>query len=143
MFFIVRINYKGQVESHSIETRETVRDALIRFHNIIAADLSNSQVTYSAAYIFNDKGRNLVQPFVFLDENETEFPFEYSVLRTFNKNNSWSNSVEYKENLSESQKRFYNIIAADLQDSQVGFNFAAIITAEGAVEEVKAFSKAE
>lgn len=139
MYFIVRINFKGQTEAHSIETRSTKREALARFYNIIAADVGNSQVTYSAVYLLNEKGHSAVAPFVYLDDNEIEFPFNVAIIRTFNKNSSWSNSVEYRENLNEAHKRFFNILAADLQDEQIAFNLTAIISAEGSVEEIRAF----
>lgn len=55
-FAIVRIFYKGNVEQHSVEFRDTYLEAQQRYYTIIATDLANTDITYQAAYIINAGG---------------------------------------------------------------------------------------
>ena len=67
-------------------------------------------------------------------------PFDYAVIRTFtNANGQISNSIEFK-NFNEAQKRYFNIIATDLQNNQLTFNMAAIIDGDGNVIEGRSFN---
>ena len=144
MYQIVRIFFKGETESHSIEEREDYRDALTRFYSIIATDLGNAQNTYCFATILNDWGQNIVEPFYYcseepIDETEENLPFDYAVLRVRVKNDQRSTSVEYKTNQEEAFKRYFTILATDLDDATVTYNMGAVIDPRGSVLEGKGF----
>lgn len=55
-FAVIRIYYKGDKETHSVEFKDTYFEAQQRFYNIIASDLANADITYQAAYIINASG---------------------------------------------------------------------------------------
>ncbi|MBQ2527537.1 MAG: hypothetical protein II544_02175, partial [Spirochaetales bacterium] len=55
-FAIIRIFYKGDKETHSVEFKDSYFEAQQRYYNIIAADLANPDITYQAAYIINAAG---------------------------------------------------------------------------------------
>lgn len=55
-FVVIRIFYKGEAETHSVEFKDTYLEAQQRYYNVIAADLANSDITYQAAYIINAAG---------------------------------------------------------------------------------------
>lgn len=55
-FAVIRIYYKGDKETHSVEFKDSYFEAQQRFYNIIASDLANPDVTYQAAYIINASG---------------------------------------------------------------------------------------
>lgn len=55
-FVVIRIFYKGEAETHSVEFKDSYFEAQQRFYNIIASDLANPDVTYQAAYIINASG---------------------------------------------------------------------------------------
>lgn len=141
MYHIIRINYKDDVETHSIEQRETYREAVQRFHNIIAADLGNQSVTYCMTLVL-DGGFNFAQPaFVYTQhdqDGDPVNPFDYIVIREFVKSDQLSTSVEYKT-YEDAFKRYFNILAADLQDDNITYNCSAIISSDGTIIESKQF----
>lgn len=55
-FVVIRIFYKGEAETHSVEFKDSYLEAQQRYYGIIAADLANPDVTYQAAYIINAAG---------------------------------------------------------------------------------------
>lgn len=55
-YLVIRVFIKNETESHSVEIKESFRDAQVRFYGIIAADLANDEVTYNAAYIIDSNG---------------------------------------------------------------------------------------
>lgn len=55
-FAIIRIFYKGDKETHSVEFKDSYFEAQQRYYGIIAADLANPDVTYQAAYIIDAHG---------------------------------------------------------------------------------------
>lgn len=55
-FAIIRIFYKGDKETHSVEFKDTYLEAQQRYYNVIATDLANPDITYQAAYIINASG---------------------------------------------------------------------------------------
>ena len=61
---VIRIFFKGETKSHSVEYFNDYNSALQRYFNVIAADLANDQVTYNAAYLIDDGG-NLMRKDVF------------------------------------------------------------------------------
>lgn len=63
-YTVVRINYKGQTESHSVEHKATLKDAQKRFYSIIATDFGDDTVTWCAAYLIDSDG-NMMESRVF------------------------------------------------------------------------------
>ena len=57
MFYtVIRQFYKGDVETHSVERKETLEDARKRYFGIIATDLNDSAITWQAAYVIDSNG---------------------------------------------------------------------------------------
>lgn len=57
MFYsVIRIYYKGDAETHSVQMFNELRDAQKRYFNIIAADLADESITYQSAYIIDSNG---------------------------------------------------------------------------------------
>lgn len=65
----------------------------------------------------------------------------YSVLRLFQKSGQITHSVEHKTDYLEAQKRFYNIIAADLANSEITYHAAYIINSMGRIVDAKVFDR--
>ena len=55
-YAVIRIFFKGENETHSVEFKNTLIEAQQRFFNVVAADLANNEITYQAAYIIDAKG---------------------------------------------------------------------------------------
>lgn len=55
-YLIIRVFFKGETETHSVEIKQNFRDAQVRYYGIIAADLANEEITYNAAYIIDNNG---------------------------------------------------------------------------------------
>ena len=68
-FQVIRIFFKGEAKSHSVEYFDDYNAALQRYFNILAADLANNQVTYNSAYLI-DNGGNVIRRDVFDRRNE-------------------------------------------------------------------------
>ena len=146
MYYVVRIRWTGETESHSIEQREDYRAALARFHSVIAADVSAEAVTYCAALLLNDQMQLVVSPFYYSVTTDAigdpHALFENLVGRVIVDNNGYRNSIEYK-NLEEAYKRYFNIIAADLQDENITYNGAFIVDRVGRIIESRSFKRPE
>ena len=66
MFYIVtRLFYKGDAETHSVQTFKDSRQAKIRFYNIIAADLADGDITYQSATIMDSNCNFILPPVVY------------------------------------------------------------------------------
>lgn len=146
MYYVVRIRWTGETASHSIEQREDYRAALARFHSVIAADVSTEAVTYCAAFLLNDQMQLAVSPFYYSVNTDLigdpHAPFEYVVGRVIIDNNGYRNSIEYR-NQEEAYKRYFNIIAADLQDENITYNGAFIVDRVGRIIESRSFKRPE
>lgn len=55
-FTVIRIFFKADAETHSIQFFDSYLAAQQRYYNIIAADLATEDITYQAAYIINSQG---------------------------------------------------------------------------------------
>lgn len=62
---IIRIFFKGETKSNSVEYSDNYIAASQRFYNIIAADLANAEVTYQATYLKNKYGNDVLAPVVY------------------------------------------------------------------------------
>ena len=70
MFYqVIRIFFKGENKSNSVEYFDNYLLAQARYHNIIAADLQNQEVTYQGTYII-DNGGNMLERAIFDRRNE-------------------------------------------------------------------------
>lgn len=57
MFYsVIRIFYKGDAETHSVQMFDVLKDAQKRYFNIIASDLADDSITYQACYIIDSNG---------------------------------------------------------------------------------------
>lgn len=56
-YLVIRVFFKGETETHSVEIKNSYKDAQVRFYSIIAADLANEEITYNAAYIIDSNGQ--------------------------------------------------------------------------------------
>lgn len=55
-YSVVRVFYKGENESHSVQIFTDLQSAQTRYFNILAADLGAEDVTYCSAYIIDSNG---------------------------------------------------------------------------------------
>lgn len=69
LYQVIRIFFKNENRSNSIEYFDNILQAQQRFHNIIAADLSNNEITYQATYIIDNTGY-MVDKAIFNRQNE-------------------------------------------------------------------------
>ena len=67
----------------------------------------------------------------------------YSVIRIFYKGDKETHSIQIFDDYTEAQKRFYSIIAADLQDSAITYNACYVIDAQGLTLDCKVFDRTE
>ena len=65
----------------------------------------------------------------------------YLVMRCFIKNGSESHSVEMKSIYAEAQKRFYSIIDADINNDQIEYLSAYVISSVGTVYDWKVIDR--
>jgi len=65
----------------------------------------------------------------------------FQVVRVFQSNGKMSNSVEYMTSYDEAQKRFYNILAADISNNNITYHAAYIINSLGRTVDMKAFDR--
>jgi len=145
-YAVLRIKIANS-ESHSIEYKDTIREAETRFHNILAADEGSEATNYCLCMIF-DKRANIVRSEV--RDYRAEPTAFYPVIRIFEKNEEMSNSVQiFDDNPAtpgkahdDAVKRWYAIIAADLADEAVTYNAAIMMDNSGMLGEHKAFERA-
>lgn len=71
-------------------------------------------------------------------DGELMYPFKYAVLRVTIKDGGRQNSVEFKTYL-EAIKRYFNILAADIDDTELSFNLCTVINGEGEIIEGRGF----
>lgn len=65
----------------------------------------------------------------------------FTVVRQFFKGNTETHSVEVKQSLEEARKRFFGIIAADLNDADITYQAAYIIDSNGLMIEGRVFDR--
>lgn len=139
-YAVLRIYFRGATEAHSIEYKDTLREAEARFHNILAADEGNNQTTYCLAMIF-DKLANLVKSEIH-DYREAKTAF-YPVIRLFENSEGMSNSVQIFTDdpanpgqvLEEAIKRWHAVYANDINDNTLLYNIAIMMDNNGMIGE--------
>lgn len=65
----------------------------------------------------------------------------YTVVRQFFKGDTETHSMEVKETLEDARKRFFSIIAADLNDNDITWQAAYIIDSNGLMVEGRVFDR--
>ena len=65
----------------------------------------------------------------------------YSVVRIFFKGEAEAHSVEHKSTLLDAQKRYFNVIAADLANEDITYQAAYIIDSSGMMVEGRVFDR--
>lgn len=65
----------------------------------------------------------------------------YTVIRQFFKGDTETHSMEVKQTLEDARKRFFSIIAADLNDSDITWQAAYIIDSNGLMVEGRVFDR--
>lgn len=65
----------------------------------------------------------------------------FTVVRQFFKGNTETHSVEVKQSLEEARKRFFGIIATDLNDADITYQAAYIIDSNGLMIEGRVFDR--
>lgn len=69
-YSVIRIFFKGETETHSVQQFSDLQSAQTRYFNLLAADLGAEDVTYCSAYIIDSNGM-MVEGRVF-DKTVTE-----------------------------------------------------------------------
>jgi len=145
-YLVVRILIKdGDNEIHSIEYFDELHKAEQRYFAIIGADINGQDTIYNAAFIIDRDGNMVRNEINDIREQKDKF---YIVVRFFFKNDKYYNSIQYYpvdyDNPYESYKtalqRWFNIIAADLNDKDITANGAFIIdSASGDITDGRTF----
>lgn len=65
----------------------------------------------------------------------------YTVIRQFFKGGNETHSMEVKETLDEARKRYFSIIAADLQTEDITYQATYIIDSTGLMIEGRVFNR--
>jgi len=72
MFYtVVRQFFKNGAETHSMEIKQSMREAEQRYYSIISADITDPAITYNACYIIRSDGL-MVKGEVFTNEEEAD-----------------------------------------------------------------------
>lgn len=67
----------------------------------------------------------------------------YTVVRQFFKGEAETHSMEVKETLEEARKRYFNVIASDLNTEDITWQAAYIIDSNGLMVEGRVFDRRE
>lgn len=65
----------------------------------------------------------------------------YQVFRIFFKGDNRNHSIQYFDNYSDAEIRFYSVIASDLADKTIDYNAAYLIDSYGNTIEYKVFDR--
>lgn len=65
----------------------------------------------------------------------------YTVVRQFFKGDAETHSMEVKQTLEDARKRYFGIIAADLNDNDITYQAAYIIDSNGLMVEGRVFDR--
>lgn len=143
-YAILRILMKGANETHSIEYKDTLREANARWHNILAADDGNAQTTYCQCTIF-DRFMNKIKSEIHDYRPEGEQTAFYPMIRITEDAdpeegaNPMHNSVQiyYDDPQNpgqayvEADKRYWMVWGTDINDSSLVYNAAVLMDNNG------------
>ena len=143
MYQVIHIIYRGNTEIHNIEEYGTLREAVSRFHLLIATDMADTTITYCCILVTDKHGVSLEQPYSYCETKdeggEPLYPFNYAIMRLRIKNGTHSASIEYRNDEQAAYARYFETLAADLLDVDVTFNVSLIIAPNGKIQENRAF----
>lgn len=129
---VIRILFTGEKETHSIEYFDDYHAALTRFHAIMASDIGKQDTTYNAVFLMNKYGGIEKQEINDMRQRRDRFII---VARYFQTNEKYNNSIQYyqidndqpRKSYIVALQRWFNIVAADLQNPDVIANGAFMI----------------
>lgn len=147
-FIVVRSRFIGSEEIHSTEYFDDEHSALQRFSNIWAADLNNKDVTWNGVFLFDVRDLQYVRKYEINDLRVNKDTF-FLLLRFFEKNGSMTHSIQYffpdyedpTVEYMNAVKRWFNVIAADLNDDKVTANGAVLFGSSQGVREARYFER--
>ena len=129
-YAVLRIYYRGATEAHSIEYKDTLREAQTRFHNILASDEGNDNTTYCLCMVFDRRTNRVLSEIHDYREESTAF---YPVIRITEDGEGMHNSVQIHTDYNDAVKRWYGIIAADLDDESLTYHAAIMMDSNGMI----------
>ena len=138
-FAVLRIFFRGETEAHSIEYKDTMREAETRFHNILAADEGNGQTTYCLCAILDKSvGTSRIEVRDYREEKTSFYP----MIRIMEDGEGMHNSVQIYTEHEEAIKRWYGVVAADLENEALIYHAALMMDMNGMTGEYrKAFDR--
>lgn len=147
-FIVVRSRFIGESEIHSTEYFSDEHSALQRFSNIWAADLNNNEVTWNGVFLFDISDLRYVKKYEINDLREQKDTF-FLLLRFFEKNEQMSHSIQYyfpsyedpSIEYMNAVKRWFSVIAADLNDDGITANGAILFDSLAGVKESRYFAR--
>lgn len=147
-FMVIRSRFIGESEIHSTEYFDDEHTALQRFSNIWAADLNNKDVTWNGVFLFDVYNLQWIKKYEINDLREQKYTF-FMLARFLEKNDAMVHSIQYffadpsdpSAVYLEAVKRWFNVIAADLNDEEVTANGAVIFDSIGGVKESRFFER--
>lgn len=147
-FIVVRSRFIGESEIHSTEYFEDEHSAIQRFSNIWAADVNNPNVTWNGVFLFDIHNLQYVKKYEINDLREDKNTF-FILLRFLEKNSEMTHSIQYffpgyvdpYIEYMNAVKRWFNVIAADLNDEEVTENGAIIFDSLADVKEQRYFKR--
>ena len=147
-FMVIRLRFIGESEIHSTEYFDDEHTALQRFSNIWAADLNNKDVTWNGVFLFDVYNLQWIKKYELNDLREQKNTF-FILARFLEKNDAMTHSIQYyfadpadpSVEYMEAVKRWFNVIAADLNDEEVTANGAVIFDSLGNVKESRFFDR--
>lgn len=149
-FIVVRSRFIGESEIHSTEYFEDEHSAIQRFSNIWAADVNNPNVTWNGVFLFDIHNLQYVKKYEINDLREDKNTF-FILLRFLEKNSEMTHSIQYffpdyadpSIEYMNAVKRWFTVIATDLNDDEVTANGAILFDSLADVKEQRYFKKPE
>lgn len=146
-YIVVRSRFIGDSEIHSTEYFEDEHSALQRFSNIWAADINNASVTWNGVFMFNMNNLQYPVKYEINDLREDKNTF-FLLLRFFEVSGGMNHSVQYyfpsyedpSVEYREAVKRWFSVIAADLDNDDVTANGAILFDSLANIKESRYFN---
>lgn len=140
-YAVLRLYIRNGAEAHSIEYKDTLREAETRFHNILASDEGNNATDYCLCMVY-DKLTNRVRSEIHdYREEKTAFYVMVRIYEDAEGENPMHNSVQIYaddpehpgEAFDEAENRWYAVYAADINNAEIVYNAAIMMDNNGAM----------
>ena len=149
-FIVVRSRFIKESEIHSTEYFEDEHSAIQRFSNIWAADVNNDKVTWNGVFLCDTSNLQYVKKFEINDLREDKNTF-FMLLRFLEKDSEMTHSLQYfypdyvdpSIEYMNAVKRWFTVIATDLNDDEVTANGAILFDSLAEVREQRFFKRAK